>query len=81
MEKPLSTLIATYSSVKLRNVLTVPVKWIQKDDQQGKGEYYVWCLVKGELVKQYVTLDPGLNDGADQVIFSGLEPGDQIVGS
>lgn len=81
LEKPLSTLIATYSSVKLRDVLTVPVKWIQKDDQQGKGEYYVWCLVKGELVKQYVTLDPGLNDGADQVIFSGLGPGDQIVGS
>lgn len=81
LENPVSTWQATYTYAGLRDVLTVPAKWVHKDDQQGKGDsYYVWRLVKGELVKQYVTLDPGLNDGASQVIFSGLEPGDQVAG-
>ena len=76
-----SALEATYSYVGFGDALTVPAKSVHQDNTAGQeGSYYVWRLAGGELVKQYVTLEPALNDGAEQVIFSGLEPGDQIAG-
>ena len=71
----------TYAWVSLKDVLTVPAEWVHEDNSAGEeSSYYVWRVAEGELVRQYVTLATELNDGADQVIYSGLEAGDIIAG-
>lgn len=71
----------TYAWVALRDVLTVPAEWVHEDNSAGKeSSYYVWRVAEGKLVRQYVTISPELNDGSEQVIFSGLETGDIIAG-
>ena len=70
-----------YAWVALGNVLTVPSEWVHEDNSAGKETaYYVWRVVEGELVRQYVNLAVELNDGTEQVIYSGLEAGDIIAG-
>lgn len=71
----------TYAWVSLKDVLTVPAEWVHEDNRAGEeSSYYVWRVAEGELVRQYVTLATELNDGTDQVIYSGLEAGDIIAG-
>lgn len=70
----------TYAAVHLKEALTVPVSCVHEENRgESKSQWYVWREVKEQLVKQYVTLDEELNDGVNQVIFSGLEPGDVIA--
>lgn len=72
--------VATYAAVHLKEVLTVPVSCVHEEViGEGRSDWYVWRVVKDQLVKQYVTLNEELNNGVDQVIFSGLEPGDVIA--
>lgn len=71
----------TYAWVALKDVLTVPAEWVHEDNSDGtESSYYVWRVAEGELIKQYVTIAPELNDGTEQIIFSGLEAGDIIAG-
>lgn len=69
-----------YSYVCFGDVLTVPVECIhQEKSGENRNAYYVWRIVDGEMAKEYVTIDEALNNGTDQVIYSGLKPGDVIA--
>lgn len=76
----LSEIQTTFSAVCLKDVLTVPAGSVY-EEKAGKGEsvWYVWRVVQGQLVKQYVELDRELANGVEQVVFSGLEPGDVVA--
>lgn len=70
----------TFAAVCLKDVLTVPSGSVYEEDTgKGESDWYVWRVVRGELVKQYVEMDRELCDGTKQVIFSGLEPGDVVA--
>lgn len=70
----------TFAYVHFRDVVTVPVDCIHQElSGENKDEHFVWRVVEGELVKQYVTYNEELNDGANQVIFSGVKPGDVVA--
>ena len=70
----------TFAAVCLKDVLTVPSGSVYEENRgKGESDWYVWRVVRGELVKQYVELDRELSDGTKQVIFSGLEPGDVVA--
>lgn len=69
-----------YSYVCFGDVLTVPAECVhQEKSGENRDAYYVWRIVDGEMAKEYVTMDEALNNGTDQVIYSGLKPGDVIA--
>ena len=54
---------------------------IREVDKKNKNEtdYYVWKVVDGVLVKQYITMEESLNYGADICVLSGLSDGDIVA--
>lgn len=68
-----------YSSLSLENIVTVPPNMVYHEVRKtdGKEFDFVWLVVDGEIVKQYVTL--GEKDNVSQCILSGLSAGDILV--
>lgn len=72
----------TFTSVSMHNVVVLPSSLIYAEADpmmENKIYYYVWRVVDGELIKQYVLVDENLKDAEKQVVLSGLEPGDVVV--
>lgn len=77
-ERP-KTYFVKYAKESLDNVVTIPANMIYHEVEKTSGrEYdYVWKVMDGQLVKQYITIGSG--DSSQKTILSGLNSGDVIA--
>ncbi len=77
-EQP-KTYFVKYAKESLENVVSIPVNMIYHEVEKTSGrEYdYVWKVMDGQLVKQYITIGSG--DDTQKTILSGLTVGDVIA--
>lgn len=73
-----------FSYVNVKKVCAIPTSMIYKEsrvESGGKEFFYVWRVVDGKLVKQYIQTDPqgSLADDRMTVVLSGLNAGDVIA--
>ncbi|MBP3325939.1 MAG: efflux RND transporter periplasmic adaptor subunit [Coprococcus sp.] len=68
-----------YAKESLENVILIPANMIYHEVEKTSGrEYdYVWKVMDGQLVKQYITIGSG--DETQKTILSGLNDGDIIA--
>lgn len=72
----------TFTSVSMHNVVVLPSSLIYAEADPmmaNKIYHYVWRIVDGELIKQYVLVDEDLKSSDKQVVLSGIAPGDVVV--
>ncbi len=71
--------VVRYAKVSLESIVVVPKNLIytESDKSNGKEYNFVWRVVDGDLVKQYVTL--GESSTSSYCILSGLSDGDIIA--
>lgn len=72
----------SYSLVRLRDVVVVPIAMLYEEVNQWNPEvtyYYVWKIVDGILVKQYVQVEESFNTSNQVCILDGLEAGDVLA--
>lgn len=74
---------AAFSYVTMQEVIAVPSSLVYKEtraDNPTQTYYYVWRVVDGELVKQYVLINEELSDGySTTVILSGISNQDILA--
>lgn len=74
---------ATFSYVSMQDVIAVPSSLVYKEtkaDKPTQTYYYVWRVVDGELVKQYVLINEALSDEYSMtVILSGISDQDVLA--
>lgn len=74
---------AAFSYVTMQDVIAVPSALVYKEtkaDHPAQTYYYVWRVVDGELVKQYVLINEELSDGySTTVILSGVKNQDILA--
>ena len=70
-------------TIYAENMVIVPGSVVYKEENQltEKERFFVWKLVNGEPVKQYVIKGStyGIGTDASVVILRGLEPGDKVA--
>ncbi|MDE5863855.1 MAG: hypothetical protein K2H34_05860, partial [Lachnospiraceae bacterium] len=74
---------SSYSRVRLQDVVVLPSYMVNEEVNKWQPNvtyYYVWKIVDGILVKQYVKTDEALNTIADTCILAGLKDGDVVAG-
>lgn len=74
-DMPLSGNVS-FPYVSMMDVIVLPVNMV---NHESDGKTFVWRLNDGQLVKQYVLVDEKLKDGQNQVILSGINPGDVLA--
>lgn len=62
--------------VSMTDVMVLPVGMVKKESD---GKTFVWRVKDGQLVKQYVLVDENIANGQEQVILSGISPGDLLA--
>lgn len=71
---------AAYTSYEIENAVIIPLRAMYRETVMNDEYTFVWKIMDGNLVKQYVTPmtdKPLLNDSI--CIIGGLEPGDKIA--
>lgn len=71
-----------YSLARLRDVVVVPGTMLYEEVNQWSPDvtrYYVWKIVDGILVKQYVQVEESFNTTGQACILDGLEAGDVLA--
>lgn len=71
-----------FSYISMQDVIVLPSGMVYQETDalnDKKVSYYVWRLVDGELVKQYVLIAEDLNVSGKQVVLSGLRTGDVLA--
>lgn len=71
-----------FSYISMQDVVVLPSDMVYREVDALNDKdvsYYVWRLVDGELVKQYVLIAENLNDSGKQVILSGVRAGDVLA--
>lgn len=68
-----------YSTLDLKNVVVLPKGMIYTETVKttGSTKNYVWKVIDGQIVKQYVTL--GEEDSKSVCVLSGIEAGDILA--
>ena len=72
----------TFNEYFLHDVIAVPSDFVKTETDAVNTEKvwsYVWRIVDGELVKQYVSVDDALSGKQQTVILSGLKEGDILA--
>lgn len=72
----------SYSALDMQDVVVLPETMLhtgQQAERPGTVFYYVWRVIDGELVKQYVTVDPELSEYPDCVVLAGIKEGDVLA--
>lgn len=72
----------TFNEYFLHDVIAVPTDFVKTETDAVNTEKvwnYVWRIVDGELVKQYVSVDDALSGKQQTVILSGLKEGDILA--
>lgn len=78
----LSTTQISYSSARLSNAIILPVSAVHMETKIYNTNivyYYVWKLLDGRMVKQYIQIQDNLNTKTEICVLDGLEPGDKIA--
>lgn len=71
-----------YSLARLRDVVVVPGTMLYEEVNQWSPDvtrYYVWKIVDGILVKQYVQVEESFNTTGQACILDGLDAGDVLA--
>lgn len=71
-----------YSLARLRDVVVIPGTMLYEEVNQWSPDvtrYYVWKIVDGILVKQYVQVEESFNTTGQACILDGLEAGDVLA--
>lgn len=71
-----------YSKARIADMVVLPNELVIREvNKKNKNEtdYYVWKVVDGVLVKQYITMEESLNYGAYICVLSGLSDGDIVA--
>ncbi|MBQ8412113.1 MAG: efflux RND transporter periplasmic adaptor subunit, partial [Lachnospiraceae bacterium] len=69
-----------YPVIFMKDVVVVPKDAVYIEEQIEKLYHYVWKIVDGEFVKQYVQLLPTDGKSVSEIcILSGLKEGDKII--
>lgn len=71
-----------YSKVRIQDAIVLPSAMVNEEVNKWQEDvtyYYVWKLVDGILVKQYVEMDESLNTVSECCILEGLEDGDIVA--
>lgn len=71
-----------FTSISMHNVVVLPSLLIYSEADPlnaAKVYYYVWRLNDTELIKQYVLIDENLKADNQQVVLSGISPGDTLA--
>lgn len=72
----------SYASVSLRDVVVLPAGVVNEEVNALNPDiirYYVWKIVEGNFVKQYVQLAETLNTEEQVCVLEGLESGDILA--
>ncbi len=72
----------SYASVSLRDVVVLPAGVVNEEVNALNPDitrYYVWKIVEGNFVKQYVQLAETLNTEEQVCVLEGLESGDVLA--
>ncbi len=72
----------SYASVSLRDVVVLPAGVVNEEVNALNPDitrYYVWKIVEGNFVKQYVQLAETLNTEEQVCVLEGLENGDVLA--
>jgi len=59
----------------MKNALVLPNSLVYSEGSTPNLSYYVWKIVKGDLVKQYVTIEKDLSDSGRFLILHGVSEG------
>ena len=73
---------AVFSYLTMEDVIAIPSSLVYQETRITKPEqtyYYVWRVVDGELVKQYVLIDEENSGGSKTVVLSGLSQQDVLA--
>lgn len=70
-----------FDSVVLKNMVVLPAAMVytESDIIKNATYYYVWKIVNGELIKQYVTISQIVDDVTYVVIVAGVSEGDVLA--
>lgn len=71
-----------YSSATMQNAVVLPTIMVSSEvNKKDKNEvyYFVWKVVEGTLVKQYVKVEDTLMTSTDTCILEGLKDGDVLA--
>lgn len=77
-----STGRVSFSYLSMQDVIVIPTSLVYEETRAEKPEqkyYYVWRIIDGELVKQYVLIDKSLSDVSETVILSGVKEQDVLA--
>ncbi len=78
----LSTTNVTYSSARLSGAIVLPVSLVHMETKIYNPNiiyYYVFKLVDGRIVKQYIQIQDDLNTKTEICVLDGLEDGDVLA--
>lgn len=62
--------------VSMTGVIVLPTDMVKRESDD---KTFVWRVKDGQLVKQYVLVDQNIANGQNQVILSGVNPGDVLA--
>lgn len=71
-----------YSKARISNVIVMPSDLVISEVNKWNNNetyYYVWKVVDGVLVKQYITMDEALNTVLNVCVLGGLSDGDVVA--
>lgn len=74
--------VMKFSYVSMQDIVTLPTSMVSAETRTGnpeKNDRYVWRLVDGELVKQYILVDEKLSDEITTIVLAGLTEGDLLA--
>lgn len=73
--------IFSYSYKEMKSVIVLPNELIHTEQRAGAAaKHFVWKLVDGEIVKQYIVIDEtNLSTYTQSVVLSGLKAGDILA--
>lgn len=80
-DKNANSYLVTYPRAKVSNVVVVPLSYVYYETEiynPGVTYTYVWKLVDGSIVKQYISFDEDLA-GNEVWVLDGLTAGDVII--
>lgn len=70
-----------FDAISMKNAIVLPLGMVyaETDKLSGQTYSYVWKIMDGNLVKQYVTVSTTMQSGSQVVVLAGVEVGDELA--
>lgn len=72
----------SFPLISMKDLIVLPSGLVfeeRKQESPNTVYHYVWRIVDGELIKQYVMIDDNLSTGSKKVILTGVKSGDLLA--